>query len=504
LLRQGTFRHLNKSADLGFDRPDWRLGPIAADRLWTVTLQYHAWADALAELAAGGGPDAGDAARLLAHYVSDWIARCPVDAPGTRHLAWNAYAVATRITWWIRAARAYPPLRTDAFLRSLWEQAAFLRDHLEWDLRANHLLRDAVGLVWAGRYFADDRATEWLRTGTRLAVGQVAEQVLPDGGHFERSPMYHLHVMEDVSSLAVLAEDPASRGVFRDSWRRMAEYATWVRHPDGRIPLFNDAALNGATDPGHSLTIGREIDVPADVGPRTGGRYFPDAGLVVWHGTPWTVFFDVGPLGPDYQPGHGHADTLSVECSYRGRRVFVDPGTYAYDNDPSRRYDRSTTAHNTVNIDGRNSSEVWHVFRVGRRAYPADVAVDFTSGIIASATHTGYDHLPGRPRHARRIVLEPAGRFRVSDTVSGRGTHSIEGGYLLGTEWTAHPAGEGWLIRTESNAIRLTVRGPTGLRLSAESRPYHPEFGKEEMTTRLNWRYDGPLPVEVTTHLEPA
>ena len=40
--------------------------------------------------------------------------------------------------------------------------------------------------------------------------------------------------------------------------------------------------------------------------------------------------------------------------------------------DERRRYDRSTAAHNTVSIDGTDSSEVWQIFRVGRRAkaYP--------------------------------------------------------------------------------------------------------------------------------------
>src|SRR5262249_32712695 len=153
-----------------------------------------------------------------------------------------------------------------------------------------------------------------------------------------------------------------------------------------------------------------------------GGRYFPDTGMVAWHGDPWSVFFDVGAVGPDYQPGHAHADTLSVECSYRGRRLFVDPGTYAYDLGARRRYDRSTAAHNTVTADGQDSSEVWHIFRVGRRARPLDVQVAFPGGLLeAAASHTGYDHLPGRPRHVRWLTLTPGGGLVLKDRVEGRG-----------------------------------------------------------------------------------
>ena len=137
------------------------------------------------------------------------------------------------------------------------------------------------------------------------------------------------------------------------------------------------------------LSLAARLGVKVDPAPRRGCQFFPYAGMVVRHGDPWTVFFDVGPVGPDYQPGHAHADTLALETSYRGSRLFVDPGTFAYDRDERRHYDRSTAAHNTVCIDGRDSSEVWHIFRVGRRAYPLDVRVDCGSeATTASARPT--------------------------------------------------------------------------------------------------------------------
>src|SRR5579883_466891 len=82
--------------------PDWRLGPITKDRLRTITLHYHAWAYELADAAAGNDPKAEEATTLFRDYVSDWIARCALETAGARDLAWNAYAIATRLTWWIR------------------------------------------------------------------------------------------------------------------------------------------------------------------------------------------------------------------------------------------------------------------------------------------------------------------------------------------------------------------------------------------------------------------
>jgi hypothetical protein len=292
----------------------------------------------------------------------------------------------------------------------------------------------------------------------------------------------------------------------------MAEFLAWVRHPDGDIPLLNDAALGAVSTPGEILQCGRLLGVETHTEPRCGGRRFGDAGVVTWHGTPWTVFFDVGRVGPDCQPGHAHADTLTVECSVGGRRLFVDPGTHSYDCDAVRRYDRSTAAHNTVCIGGEDSSEVWHIFRVGRRAEPRSVSVDIqTHGLRAEAEHDGFDRLPGRPRHARRVSVQDRGPLEMTDTVAYADARtgarsaistSVEGGFLLAPEWTATPASAGWIASCEDQRVRVSVRSTADVALSIERRPIHPRFGVEVQSTRLTWRYNGRVPLEVVTRVE--
>ena len=64
-------------------------------------------------------------------------------------------------------------------------------------------------------------------------------------------------------------------------------------------------------------------------------------------------------MGPDYIPGHAHADTLSFELSIGAQRVFVNSGTSEYGLSPKRLNQRKTAAHNTVEVDGKDSSQVW-------------------------------------------------------------------------------------------------------------------------------------------------
>ncbi len=513
-LSEGAFELLNRRVEIDREAPDWRLGEQTRDRLWTVTLHYHGWIEALADAACGGvdgaGEMAAEAGALLRHYVTDWIHTCGIERPGSAALAWNSYATATRLGSWVRAYlhsrsqvfEPWPGFEAD-FLCSLWQQAAYLHDHLEWDLRGNHLMRDAVGLAWAGRLFEGEAPRVWLRKAAHLAAEQVDEQVLPDGGHFERSPKYHVDVMQDLLALALLLEDRAVRAKLRRTWARMADYLAWMRHPDGDIPLLNDGALVGTGTASTWLGLGEWIGVTAEAA--RGGRHFADSGLVVWHGDPWSLFFDVGPVGPDHQPGHAHADTLSIECSFAGRRLFVDPGTHSYDDDERRRYDRGTGAHNTVTIDGADSSEMWRIFRVGRRARPVGVEVEMRpDGVTAGAAHDGYDYLPGRPRHSREVVIEEAGALTLRDAVAGSGAHLVEGGFLVEPSWSVEPTATGWLLSDGHHRVAVEVESGRAIERFVERRPYHPRYGVELEATRIGWRWQGDLPLEIRTETAAA
>ena len=510
-LRSGEWEHLGLRRAIGRDRPEWGLGPLAENRLWTLELLGHHWAYSLAEAADLGGPGTEEAEEEFDHYVSDWIQRCGLEAPGALVLAWNSFVLATRIANWVRAYRilgeerlARRPALRDAMLRRLWQEAKYLHGHVEWDLRANHLFRDAVGLAWAGRFFDGAEPRRWTATARRLTLAQIDEQILPDGGHFERSTMYQLQMLEEILSLAILLEDSDAKRATMDAWQRMAEFLAWMRHPDGQIALFNDATLNFHGHPARLLDRGGAFGRPVSSERRRGAIHFVHTGYAVYQGERWSLFVDVGPVGPDCQPGHAHADTLSLECSSGRERLIVDPGTHGYDLDSRRAYDRSTTAHNTVAVDGQDSSEVWHIFRTGRRARPVDVEVAADSRLEVTASHDGYDHLPGRPRHRRRLRAGDAGAIEIDDEVSGRGRHRVSGGYLLAPGWSAGPCGSGWTLRGHGQSIGVTIEGGPGVQLAAVPRPYHPDFGVEIDTTRLEWSADADLPIRVRTRIDAA
>ena len=310
-------------------------------------------------------------------------------------------------------------LADEAFRTVLWrsirDQAQHLARNLEWHLLGNHLLENAVALTLAGTCFDHEAAHGWLRRGRALLARELPEQMLADGGHVERSPMYQCRVLQALLLLRATGA-PAAETLVRPYLHPAAAALTALTHPDGRIALLNDSAFDVHPSP---LRLAQEAGVPP---PRPGNFALAASG---YHGARTReghyVVCDTGPLGPDYQPGHGHADLLSFELSLGGARVIVDSGVATYEAGPLREYCRSTRAHNTVEIEGRDQVELWGAFRVGRRCRPRDVAwAARDDGFELSARHDGYRILAGRPTHARTFRWRNRGLLEIRDRVDGR------------------------------------------------------------------------------------
>ena len=154
---------------------DWQ--PADVDRLWTYNLHY--FDDLNAEVAAS---------RRGWHHdlLERWVAENP---PG-QGAGWEPYPLSRRIVNWIKWELRGSELPA-ACRSSLAVQARWLLGRLEYHLLGNHLCANAKALVYAGLFFAGREAEGWYSRGMRILERELRDQVLADGGHFERSTMYH-------------------------------------------------------------------------------------------------------------------------------------------------------------------------------------------------------------------------------------------------------------------------------------------------------------------------
>jgi heparinase II/III-like protein len=363
--------------------------PDTSTRLGRFHRQYGD--DVLAAARAG---DVAETRRL----VSTWIeAHPPRDGD-----AWHPYPLSTRAGNWIAALTLVPDLASPELSRSLWRQLRRLERNIEDDVLGNHVIRNARALVLGGAAFAAPRLT---RRGIELLRRELPEQVLRDGGHYERSPVYHLVVLRDL--LEIQAVTPHSW--LAETIERMRAFAAALARPDGAPALFNDGTIDAP-----------RIELPE---PSEGLSVFPDSGFVVVREAGMWLAFRCGPASPTFLPAHAHADALSFQLWWDGRPVVVDPGTYTYEPGEERDRLRSTRAHSTVTVDGRDQFRVWGAFRSGplpkvSLRYARDGAIE------ASVV------LPGRVRHVRRIEWAD-GEVRVLDQLEGEGRHRVASRIVL-------------------------------------------------------------------------
>src|SRR6185437_5056962 len=130
-------------------------------------------------------------------------------------------------------------------------------------------------------------------------------------------------------------------------------------------------------------------------------RTDPEQGPEIW------CRCDGGPHGFLSIAAHAHADALSVEVRYGGVDILADPGTYCYHGDPPwRSYFRSTIAHNTVELAGRNSSTAGGPFLGVRHARATETEVTDGGGTAGwTAEHDGYMSLDPPATHRRSVRL---------------------------------------------------------------------------------------------------
>src|SRR6185436_6660061 len=167
-----------------------------------------------------------------------------------------------------------------------------------------------------------------------------------------------------------------------------------------------------------------------------------------------------------------HADSLSFELSVEGKRWIVDSGCSTYAVGTERLRQRGSAAHNTVVVDGQDSSEVWSSFRVARRARACGVSVIEQGGnLIVESAHDGYARRSGTIVR-RRWTLDQSS-LSLDDRLEG--AYERATGYLhLHPEVQARADNAHTISLTRAGRA-LTLRAE-GASLSLAASTWHPGF----------------------------
>lgn len=388
--QKGTFTFLNKSKHFG-EIIDWQFSEYG--KLWRYNLNYFDYLNQ-------EGIQADKGLSLINQFI---------DNIQDNKVGIEPYPTSLRIINWIKFITQHK-IQDTKIDRSLYAQANLLSNNIEYHLLGNHLLENAFSLVFASYYFENPA---FYKRAEKILMHELQEQILLDGAHFELSPMYHQIILNRALDCVNLTQN---NSLFEEELSDLlAEKAAvmlgWLRQmtfKNGDIPLVNDAA-NGIAP-----TTAELVAYAARLGIGAKNVSLKDSGYRKIERNNYEMVIDAGNIGPDYIPGHAHSDTFNFVLHIDNRPYIVDTGTSTYEANAIREYERSTNAHNTVQIEDFDQSEVWRSFRVGRRAF---ITEKEEGEHFIEATHDGYKNI--NAFHTRKFQFYDE-KIYIIDTVKSQ------------------------------------------------------------------------------------
>lgn len=523
IFRDNAWTFLNVvSAPIGFDtlgaiRPgsdgiDWQAKQQS--RLWCYNMHYFDWLN-----------DQNTDVDMQRAIILHWIESNRLALKGVAQTAysskeaWEPYTLSLRLVNWVKFLSRSTPDSADniRIVASLIEQAAWLKRNMEYHIRANHLLKNWVALLAvalsAPFYYSDKQHSaesedyfSWVFMGLRK---EIDLQFKHDGGHYERSPMYHSIALQDLLDIAQMLNSsvdsvpPFSRESFlalqhcvNQKIGAAFHFLSLVTLSDNGIARFSDScfgiapsleALSRYADK-LKIVIPQALGAPKDDATPFQLQRADASGFYRFRCEQYDCIVSAGAPSPDYQPGHTHCDLGSFELLVRGTRVITDIGVYEYAPGARRHYSRATHAHNVLQVGDQEQHHIWGEFRVAQRAKVSHLQCSERS---LEFCHDGFD---GALCH-RQFQWDSHG-LSVSDTlrvkVGAKQPQSVQSYLHFGPEVDVKPHKDRyWLIsHASSNAKGLlaVLEVDEGCDVAHEIVEYYPEFGRVSRVNKLSMK----------------
>jgi hypothetical protein len=418
----------------------------------------------------------------------------------TLDVIWYTLGLAHRSLVWNNAYLAFkgtPALDAPTqarLLKALLGAARWLAEEHDTFLYGNWQVTGVGALFEMGVLWPEFvEAARWREIGWQRLLDHLDLDVFADGGHSERTPSYHQHVLACLARAASVAElngQPPLQAQprFAAMYRWLVEQTT----PLGGTTNFNDShivwpyqwVLQGAVlleDPALK-GLAEHFGTPEQIA--WGLAYLPDrpgrTAAEVYTGLPGRapdlqsallaaskfallrggsgdtdelyMAINYGPLmGHEYE-SHSHFDTLAFVCTGFGQPLAVEPGLplSSYDDPLYKTWIRSAGAHNMLTVDGASPAEQHK--EANLIAWSASPVADFFE-----AGHPGYQSLG--VQHRRAILFVKGEYWIVYDEALQTGRHRLE--------WRLYPpqpftleAGRVWPARAPGLAVLPVL--PTG------------------------------------------
>lgn len=318
-----------------------------------------------------------------------------------------------------------------------------------------------AGLIAFAFYFGMENS-KYVSIPLERLEHQCAIQILPDGIHWEQSPMYQNEVLNCLIEVAVKFKEAKKEipAFIKDGISKLGYSNMSMKKPNHYQPmqgdsdhtdlrdiitrcaaLLNDPVLKFAgyeeidfesfweldeeSIENYSKIESKAPDFPSIALKESGNFFlrdkFEEDGNYLW--------FNCGAIGS----GHGHANLLHFDLTYKGEDFLIDSGRYTYvEEDPVRLALKSCYSHNTTTVDGEMFSKFKGAWAIVEAALPANNYHKFTPEYdYLEGSHLGYLSLDNPVVPTRKVFYLKPDLWIIVDQFITTGKHSYEQYFTL-------------------------------------------------------------------------
>lgn len=271
---------------------------------------------------------------------------------------------------------------------------------------SNHQTWYNAGLLAIARVLDDSGLAKKVLTMRGGVYDQFEHSVGADGLWYEGTMAYHFYALQALMETAELTRRMGWALENDPKFKRLFTAPLHAAYPDGSFPAIHDSdqrsigsydrfwrwAWETWRDPvfAKALARGNEKKLADLLGPKAkadwplvqGSEVFADVGLVFLRrgegARAVSVIIDFGPQGGE----HGHYDKLNLMLFANNREWLLDPGRLSYSHKEYKTWVKTTAAHNTVTLDGRNQSAA-----TGRLLYLEDQPEFVSAGVTCDTAY---------------------------------------------------------------------------------------------------------------------
>lgn len=247
--------------------------------------------------------------------------------------------------------------------RFVIKQTQYIKEFLEFNLLANHILLNYIALCWSAQFFNSKKLMKYAIN--KLAL-ELDVQFLDDGLHYEKTLSYQSEItLELIKLYQFLYTTNTLNNIYNvliNNINNSFNYLFKIKFRNNYYPNFGDSndGMSIPFDIIHSETEKLKLSIEP--------KHILKNGYKILNASNGLRFIiNNGHILSSYQPGHSHADAFSFTADILGVPFIVDAGVSTYENNNIRHLERSTLLHNTISINQTNSINIWHSFRVAGR-----------------------------------------------------------------------------------------------------------------------------------------